>query len=57
MGKTLEESLPKNPQEAARLPEPGLQINHVIVLETGNGLDFDTPPRSTRQPVDDPRLR
>ena len=50
MGKTIEESLPKNLQEAARMPEPGWQVNRVVVLETGNHLHFDSSPRS--EPVD-----
>lgn len=43
MGKTVEESLPRNPQEAAQIPEPewprvpgrpGPQVNRVVVVAT-----------------------
>jgi hypothetical protein len=35
MGKTIEESLPRNPEEGARMPEPGPQVNRVDIIETG----------------------
>lgn len=53
MGKTVEESLPRTPQEAQGLPEAGWQVNRVAVLETGNGLHVETPPRNTPKPDDD----
>lgn len=34
MGKTVEESLPTNPEEAARVPEPQPQVNRVVVVVT-----------------------
>ena len=55
MGKTVEESLPRNPQEGARIPPPGPQVNRVVILEMGNGLNFETAPRSIPQPIDDAR--
>jgi hypothetical protein len=55
MGKRIEESLPRNPSEAERMPDAGWQVNRVVVLETGNNRQFDTPPKSIPQPVDDAR--
>jgi len=37
------------------MPEPGPQVNRVVVLETGNNLQFDTPPKFIPRPVDDAR--
>jgi hypothetical protein len=53
--KPIEESLPRNPEEGRTMPDAGLQINRVVVLETGNNLHFDTPPKFIPQPVDDAR--
>jgi hypothetical protein len=56
MGKTVEESLPRNPEEGARMPEPGPQVNRVVVLETGP----KPLPERTRtfipQPIDDDKM-
>jgi hypothetical protein len=59
MGKTVEESLPRNPEEGARMPQPGPQINKVAVLEGAKPLPqpartFD--PQSVPSARDDDRM-
>ena len=53
MDKSVEKSLPRNPEEAQGIPDPGPQVNRVVVIKTGNNLDSDTPPKSIPRPVDD----
>ena len=56
MGKTVEESLPRDPQEAARMPNPGPQANRVAILETGpKPLPLPTG-RFIPQPIDDDKM-
>jgi hypothetical protein len=64
MEKTMEESLPRNPQDVARVPEPkwprvpgqpGPQVNRVTVLETGSNRHFESPPRNIH-PIDDDQM-
>ena len=47
MGKTIEESLPKTPQEAPRILDAGWQVNGVVVLKTTE-RQFNIPPEVTR---------
>lgn len=53
MGKTVEESLPRNLAEAARMPDAGPQVNRVQVLKFGTDPELDTRPKCTG-PADDP---
>ena len=53
MDKSVEKSLPRNPEEAQGIPDPGPQVNRVVVIKTGNNLEFDTAPKSIPRPVDD----
>jgi hypothetical protein len=56
MGKTVEESLPRNPQEGARMPDQGPQVNRVVLLETGP-KPLPQPTRvCTPQPIDDDKM-
>ncbi len=56
MGRTAEESLPRNPEEGARMPEPGPQVNRVVFIETGP-KPLPEPSRiCTPQPIDDDRV-
>jgi len=56
MGRTVEENLPRNPQEAAAIPDPGPQVNRVIVLKEGTGQQVDTQPKCIA-PAGDPWQR
>jgi len=52
----MQGNLPRNPEEAARTPDAGWQVNHVTVLKTGTGQPVETVPKSTA-PADDPWQR
>lgn len=56
MGKTVEENLPRNPQEAARMPDPGRQVNRVVVLEAGPKPLPEPTRKFVPQPIDDDKM-
>lgn len=51
-----ERSLPKNPAEAARIPEPGLQVNRVNIIKTGPEPLPQPTKRCGTQPIDDDQM-
>ena len=56
MGKTIEESLPRNPQEGSRMPEPGPQENRVVIIETGRPALPQPTGRVFPHPIDDDQM-
>ena len=56
MGNTVEESLPRNPQEGARMSDRGPQVNRVVLLET-HPKPLPQPSKTVGiQPIDDDRI-